>query len=41
MSSMVVMIMVEILSVLAVATKQMNRERFGKSQVAQCAQIFP
>jgi hypothetical protein len=30
MSSMVVMIMVETLSVLAVAMKQMNRERFGK-----------
>ena len=30
MSSMVVMIIVEILSVLAVATKQITRERFGK-----------
>jgi hypothetical protein len=30
MSSMMVMIMAETLSLLAVATKQMTRERFGK-----------
>jgi hypothetical protein len=35
MSRVVVMIMVDILSVLAVATKQITRERFGKSPDAR------